>query len=236
MGAAAPTVARVGCGAEVPAAHSCVPWEHPGSTPGVPREYPVGVGARVWGRVCSVCVCVVGRVCQCGRVCVCVCVVCVCVCSACSVPIPSHHVPQECVGAHAPATNVARGHHARSTAHGSSNAAAVAQAASRPCRPALPLVAARLHGCHDNLDSRMAAAALQGRRLRSGSQLAAGLGAVGGGGWCGAREGEVDCGAERSASAGFGARMLDAHFAKWAKVPHTEGTTVAMYFCVGRVC
>ena len=27
-----------------------------------------------------------------------------------------------------------------------------------------------------------------------------------------------------------GARMLDAHFAKWAKVPHTEGTTVAMYF------
>ena len=106
-------------------------------------------------------------------------------------------------GAHAPATNVARGHHARSTAHGSSNAAAVAQAASRPCRPALPLVAARLHGCHDNLDSRMAAAALQGRRLRSGSQLAVGLGAFGGGGWCIAREGEVDRGAERSGSAGL---------------------------------
>ena len=33
-----------------------------------------------------------------------------------------------------------------------------------------------------------------------------------------------------------GARMLDAHLVKWAKVPHTEGTTVAMYFCVGRVC
>ena len=27
-----------------------------------------------------------------------------------------------------------------------------------------------------------------------------------------------------------GARMLDAHCAKWAEVPHTEGTTVAMYF------
>ena len=33
-----------------------------------------------------------------------------------------------------------------------------------------------------------------------------------------------------------GARMLDAHFVKWAKVPHTEGTTVAMHFRVGRVC
>ena len=138
-------------------------------------------------------------------VCVCVCVVrVVCVC-ACSVPIPSNPVPQACVGAgrSRTPTNVAGGHHARSTAHESSNAAAVAQAATRPCRPALPLVAARLHGCHDNLDSRMAAAALQGRRLRSGSQLAVGLGAFGGGGWCIAREGEVDRGAERSGSAGL---------------------------------
>jgi hypothetical protein len=57
-------------------------------------------------------------------------------------------------GANAPPTNVAGGQHARGTAHESSDAAAVAQATTRPCSPALPLVAARLHGCHDNLDSR----------------------------------------------------------------------------------
>ena len=186
---------------------------YPGSTPGAPREYPVStrsVLARVCVGVCAVCscVCVCVGVCASVGVCVCVCV-CARVVCVCVVRVPCQSQATPCHerllvrGAHAPPTNVAGGHHARSTAHGSSNAAAVAQAASRPFRPALPLVAARLHGCHDNLDSRMAAAALQGRRLRSGSQLAAGLGAVGGGGWCGAREGEVDCGAERSASAGW---------------------------------
>ena len=71
MGAAAPTVARVGCGAEVPAAYPVrtlgAPREHPGSTPGVPG----------W---CVLCVCVC--VCVCCVVCVCVCVVCVCVCAS----------------------------------------------------------------------------------------------------------------------------------------------------------
>ncbi len=156
-----------------------------------------------------VCVCVCGRACQCVCVCQCLCVcvcvpVCVyvCVCGACSVCAcvfranPKPPCALSVCGCHASPTNVAGGHHARSTAHGSSNAAAAAQAASRPCSSALPLVAARLHGCHDNLDSRMAAASRQGRMLRSGSQLAAGLGAFGGGGRCGATEGEVDCGAE----------------------------------------
>jgi hypothetical protein len=83
-----------------------------------------------------------------------------------------------------------------------SSRAAVAQAASRPCSPALPLVAARLHGCHDNLGSRMAAAAYRDADSDPEASWPRGS-AFGSGGWCGAREGEVDRGAERSASAGL---------------------------------
>jgi hypothetical protein len=152
LGASAPTVAWVGCGAEVPAAHSCVPWEHPGSTPGVPGCCVCIVCVLC---VCGVCVCVCVPVC----VCVCVCVVRV-VCVSVSVRVPCQSQATPCHervsvrGANAPPTNVAGGQHARGTAHESSDAAAVAQATTRPCSPALPLVAARLHGCHDNLDSR----------------------------------------------------------------------------------
>ena len=175
MGAAAPTVARVGSAAEVPAAHSCVPWEYPGSTPGVPGCCVcivcvcVCVVCGVCVRVCCVCVCV----CQCVCVCVCVCLcVSVCVSSACSVckcvcvcvfranPKPPRAMSVcWCVVLTHPRPMSQEDKHARGTAHESSDAAAVAQAASRPCSPALPLVAARLHGCHDNLGSRMAAAA-----------------------------------------------------------------------------
>ena len=80
MGAAAPTVARVGCGAEVPAAYPVrtlgAPREHPGSTR-LLCVYCVCVCVFVCVCLCCVCVCV----CVCASVCVCVCVcLCVCVC------------------------------------------------------------------------------------------------------------------------------------------------------------
>jgi len=144
---------------------------------GVPREHPGSTRLLCVYCVC-VCVCVVCGVCVrvcCVCVCVCVCVsvcVCVCVCSACSVckcvcvcvfranPKPPRAMSVcWCVVLTHPPPMSQEDKHARGTSHESSDAAAVAQAASRPCSPALPLVAARLHGCHDNLGSRMAAAA-----------------------------------------------------------------------------
>jgi hypothetical protein len=145
---------------------------------------------------------------------VCLCV-CVCVCSACSVckcvcvcvfranPKPPRAMSVcWCVVLTHPPPMSQEDKHARGTAHESSDAAAVAQAASRPCSPALPLVAARLHGCHDNLGSRMAAAAYRDAGSDPEASWPRGS-AFGSGGWCGAREGEVDRGAERSASAGL---------------------------------
>ena len=67
VAALAPTVARVGCGAEVPAAH-------PVRTLGAPREHP-GSTRLVWACVCvgvcaGACVCVCVTACVCASVCV----------------------------------------------------------------------------------------------------------------------------------------------------------------------
>ena len=147
-----------------------IPRAYPGSTPGAPREYPVAVCVLCVYCVCVVCVCVrvcCVCVCVCASVCVCVCVcvvrvvcVSVCVCEFRANPKPPRAISVcWCVVLTHPPPMSQEDKHARGTAHESSDAAAVAQAASRPCSPALPLVAARLHGCHDNLGSRMAAAA-----------------------------------------------------------------------------